>query len=82
MRSGHYWFFGLFVLLSLNSSFTKAQKNAVDSSEYFNKVKTYVNPVLPGDHPDPTLLKVGNDFIIAVRHFISILISLFITLQT
>ncbi|SKA36907.1 Beta-xylosidase [Chitinophaga eiseniae] len=25
-------------------------------------VNTYVNPVLPGDHPDPTLLKVGNDF--------------------
>ena len=24
--------------------------------------KTYTNPVLPGDHPDPTLLKVGNDF--------------------
>ncbi len=23
---------------------------------------TYVNPVLPGDHPDPTLLKVGDDF--------------------
>lgn len=26
------------------------------------RVNTYVNPVLPGDHPDPTLLKVGNDF--------------------
>jgi beta-xylosidase len=25
-------------------------------------VNTYVNPVLPGDHPDPTLLKVGEDF--------------------
>jgi Beta-xylosidase len=25
-------------------------------------VNTYVNPVLPGDHPDPTLLKVGDDF--------------------
>lgn len=24
--------------------------------------QTYVNPVLPGDHPDPTLLKVGDDF--------------------
>lgn len=23
---------------------------------------TYTNPVLPGDHPDPTLLKVGDDF--------------------
>jgi xylan 1,4-beta-xylosidase len=33
-----------------------------DSSKYFQSVKTYVNPVLPGDHPDPTLLKVGDDF--------------------
>ena len=24
--------------------------------------KIFVNPVLPGDHPDPTLLKVGDDF--------------------
>jgi len=24
--------------------------------------KTYINPVIPGDHPDPTLTKVGNDF--------------------
>jgi xylan 1,4-beta-xylosidase len=24
--------------------------------------KTYLNPVIPGDHPDPTLTKVGNDF--------------------
>ncbi|MCX6145607.1 MAG: family 43 glycosylhydrolase [Ignavibacteriales bacterium] len=24
--------------------------------------KTYVNPVIPGDHPDCTLTKVGNDF--------------------
>ncbi|HEV2478400.1 MAG TPA: family 43 glycosylhydrolase [Puia sp.] len=25
-------------------------------------MQTYTNPLLPGDHPDPTLLKVGNDF--------------------
>jgi beta-xylosidase len=29
---------------------------------FYQEVKTYVNPTLPGDHPDPTLLKVGNDF--------------------
>ncbi|MGE5806741.1 MAG: family 43 glycosylhydrolase [Ignavibacteria bacterium] len=23
---------------------------------------TYINPVIPGDHPDPTLTKIGNDF--------------------
>lgn len=28
----------------------------------YQTVRTYVNPVLPGDHPDPTLLKVGDDF--------------------
>ena len=33
-----------------------------DSSAYYNEVKTYVNPVLPGDHPDPTLIRVGEDF--------------------
>ncbi|UOE46561.1 family 43 glycosylhydrolase [Mucilaginibacter sp. SMC90] len=27
-----------------------------------DQVRTYVNPVLAGDHPDPTLLKVGDDF--------------------
>ncbi|MGN6640573.1 MAG: family 43 glycosylhydrolase [Mucilaginibacter sp.] len=39
-----------------------AQNAKSDSDKYYNEVKTYVNPVLPGDHPDPTLLKVGNDF--------------------
>ena len=24
--------------------------------------ETFINPVIPGDHPDPTLTKVGNDF--------------------
>ena len=27
-----------------------------------SQIKTYVNPVIAGDHPDPTLLKVGDDF--------------------
>ncbi len=26
------------------------------------EVQTYVNPILPGDHPDPTLLKAGEDY--------------------
>ncbi|CCH00347.1 glycoside hydrolase family 43 [Fibrella aestuarina BUZ 2] len=38
-----------------------AQRSAGDKSVY-NEVKTYVNPVLPGDHPDPTMLRVGDDF--------------------
>jgi xylan 1,4-beta-xylosidase len=31
-------------------------------SQYYNFQETYINPVLPGDHPDPSLLKVGDDF--------------------
>ncbi len=38
-----------------------AQPAADDASNY-QQVNTYANPVLPGDHPDPTLLKVGDDF--------------------
>ncbi|OQP57361.1 family 43 glycosylhydrolase [Niastella populi] len=54
------WLTGIGIfLLSLT---TMAQNSAVDSSAYYNEVSTYVNPVLPGDHPDPTLLKVGDDF--------------------
>ncbi len=33
-----------------------------DSSVYYTQVKTYLNPILGGDHPDPTMLKVGDDF--------------------
>lgn len=32
-----------------------------DTANY-QEVNSYVNPVLPGDHPDPTLIKVGDDF--------------------
>ncbi|GAB2808100.1 hypothetical protein GCM10027043_03950 [Ferruginibacter profundus] len=38
------------------------QVNIDMSVSNYNQVNTYVNPVLPGDHPDPTLLKVGDDF--------------------
>ncbi|OQP57636.1 glycoside hydrolase [Niastella vici] len=49
-------------LLLISTSTVLAQNAAVDSSIYYNEVATYVNPVLPGDHPDPTLLKSGDDF--------------------
>lgn len=52
----------LTAFLSLNIFFAYGQAGRTDSSLFFQTVKTYVNPVLPGDHPDPTLLKVGNDF--------------------
>jgi beta-xylosidase len=38
----------------------------LNTSDY-QQVKTYVNLVLPGDHPDPTLLKVGDDFYIPLN---------------
>jgi xylan 1,4-beta-xylosidase len=49
-------------ILSLITFTVNAQNNLQDSLSFYQTVKTYVNPVLPGDHPDPTLLKVGNDF--------------------
>ena len=51
-----------FIVLLLNGLFVSGQTSIVDSSAYYKEVKTYVNPVLPGDHPDPTLIKVGDDF--------------------
>ena len=62
MGYSYYRIAGFIGLLSLNGLFAEAQKDTVDSSAYYDHVSTYVNPVLPGDHPDPTLLKVGNDF--------------------
>ncbi len=35
----------------------------------YQQAITYINPVLPGDHPDPTLLKVGGDFYHCVSSF-------------
>jgi xylan 1,4-beta-xylosidase len=49
-------------LLVINVFVAMGQKDDVDSSIFYNQVKTYVNPVLPGDHPDPTMLRVGDDF--------------------
>ncbi|MEJ8843347.1 family 43 glycosylhydrolase [Lacibacter sp. H375] len=53
---------GLISLFLLHVVFVCGQKDDRDSSVYYDQVKTYVNPVLPGDHPDPTMLKVGDDF--------------------
>lgn len=69
MKSKYRFFIaGSFLLFSI---FSNAQNTVqtklispidADSLSYYQSVKTYVNPVLPGDHPDPTLLKVGDDF--------------------
>jgi xylan 1,4-beta-xylosidase len=39
-----------------------AQVNTVMPPAAYQRAMTYINPILPGDHPDPTLLKVGSDF--------------------
>ena len=57
------YFFTALALLSitvLKTTSVEAQ-DKLDNS-YYQQVKTFTNPVLPGDHPDPTLLKVGDDF--------------------
>ena len=60
MRRSIYTIVGIIVLTVLKASFILAQDSS-DKSNY-QQVNTYVNPVLPGDHPDPTLLKAGDDF--------------------
>jgi xylan 1,4-beta-xylosidase len=48
----------VFILLKVSLVMAQQSPNNLD----YQQVNTYVNPVLPGDHPDPTLLKVGDDF--------------------
>src|SRR5262245_45896646 len=31
---------------------------------------TYLNPIVPGDHPDPTILKDGNDYYMTFSSFV------------
>jgi len=52
---------GLFFLFALTILFAHGQSTP-DSSVFYQTANTYANPVLPGDHPDPTMLRVGNDF--------------------
>lgn len=52
----------IIILLLLDVVFAQAQQKKMDSASFYNEVKTYVNPVLPGDHPDPTLFRKGKDF--------------------
>lgn len=61
MRKLYRHFFTSAALLSA-LIFSVNGQTKTDSSVFYNQVSTYVNPVLPGDHPDPTVLKVGNDF--------------------
>jgi len=60
MRNYFYTVLALISLVVLKSSPVEAQDQSDKS--FYQEVKTYTNPVLPGDHPDPTLLKVGDEF--------------------
>lgn len=60
MRDYFYASLALISLAVLKSTTVEAQDQSDIS--FYKEVKTYTNPVLPGDHPDPTLLKVGDDF--------------------
>src|SRR5665811_679216 len=60
MKRSFYTFIGIVCFTFLKVSFLLAQDNS-NKSDYL-QVNTYVNPILPGDHPDPTLLKIGDDF--------------------
>jgi len=52
----------LILCLATGHQQLQAQQPTIDSAKYYNSVQTYTNPVLPGDHPDPTMLKIGDDF--------------------
>ena len=52
----------LTVLLLLTGITAHGQQPAADELKPYQQVATYLNPVLPGDHPDPTLLRIGKDF--------------------
>ena len=59
----HFYRLPILIFLIAQATSLYAQRNGTaDSLSFYQSVKTYVNPVLPGDHPDPTLLKVGDDF--------------------
>jgi beta-xylosidase len=46
----------------VNNVYSVEAASKTDPLAPYSAEMTYVNPVLPGDHPDPTLLKVGDDF--------------------
>nr|MDA3930287.1 endo-1,4-beta-xylanase [Prolixibacteraceae bacterium] len=41
---------------------TPVNNTSTIPDEAYQQVKTFVNPIMPGDHPDLTLFKDGNDF--------------------
>ncbi len=51
------------LLLMVYTQKTAAQAGTAESISNYNEVNMYTNPVLPGYYPNPSLLKVANDFI-------------------
>jgi len=60
MRSKH---FLLFIGLSLTYAAATAQQPANDPLNY------YINPIFPGDYPDPSILRDGSDYYIVHSSF-------------
>ena len=52
----------IIILLIIVFNFEFAVASTPDDASNCNQENTYTNPVLPGDHPDPTLFQYGNDF--------------------
>ncbi|MGC4102399.1 family 43 glycosylhydrolase [Ferruginibacter sp.] len=58
----HFCLICLLLLVFITSDgYSQTGKDDTPNANY-QEVNTYVNPVLPGDHPDPTMIKVGDDF--------------------
>jgi xylan 1,4-beta-xylosidase len=49
----------------LPEEYLRQQKNMCDN----NRMKTIQNPILPGFHPDPSILRVNDDFYLATSTF-------------
>lgn len=50
------------VTFDVFTAFSQTEAGINNAVSNYRQVNTYVNPVLPGDHPDPTMIKVGDDF--------------------
>ena len=51
----------LIILISLISCSEK-EKSTQKNEESGNTAMTFTNPIFPGDHPDPSILRDGDDF--------------------
>ena len=59
----------LLFLLVLSSTLKSDSLVGGFPEDAYRRVMTFINPVMPGDHPDQTLMRVGNDFYVAGSSF-------------